>query len=288
MGYTQYGAVELPVGIDEARAAVHAVLEDHELVSVRRSGAEAVDVVARSRDKRGEERVRLTFGELRGGSSIVEHGSWGLRGTGSQELYDALVAELAQQLRTRVARDLIAATDGATGAYVGTLVGQEQLDVRLGAAVAVVFGATRLSLCRGRTRFDLVAEQLLEVEAVPVNTPGMPWDRTILLQAAGRAGLGTVIGIAATTGLEALVHVTGSTTSVVSSELTRLREAAHPAPVAAVVPVAAPSRRAPGEKPTATELVREMASLAQLHREGLIDDGDFAAAKAELLGTVRA
>lgn len=271
MGYVRTGQLELPVGVEAARAALDEAVAAHPSATLRRASEEGVDVVGHVRDHRGEERVRLSVHDGAGGTCVVEHGHWGLRGVGSAELHQLVVDDLLERVRAAVARGLVAGTPGATAAYVGTVLGGEQLDVGTGRSVAVVFGATALTIRCGDLRHDLRAADLLEVEAVPTTTPDMPWDRRLLPRPGGRPVVDTVVGIAAHSGLECSVHVTGSTTSVVNAELAPLRAPARPAPV-----------------PSGGALVRVMAGLAQRHRDGVLDDDQFALAKAELLGTARA
>jgi hypothetical protein len=283
MGYVLSGCVELPVPAELALGALQRAVESHSLVDTRKSGRDTVDVVGRLKDERGEEKIRFTVRDSAGGTSELEHGSWGMRGVHSAERYQAVLDGVLERTRGAVARSLAEQVDSSAGAYVGTLVGAEGLDIEVGRAVAVVLGNDSLSLRYGDATIELGRQELAEVAAVPTSTAGLPVDHDVLEQAVTHASSGTLLSISTTpeTGQHVVVHVGGSTTAVVNAELAHFRISLHPSRPANLPIIRRPQ---PGVKLSRGELVRQMTALAALHHAGDLSEREWIAAKNQLLG----
>jgi hypothetical protein len=283
MGYVLTGCVELPVPAELTLGALQRAVESHSLVDARKSRGDTVDVIGRLQDERGEEKIRFTVRDSAGGTSELEHGSWGLRGVHSAERYQAVLDGVLEKTRDAVARSLAEQAASSVGAYVGTLVGAQGLDIEIGRSVAVVLGNASLSLRYGDATLELGRGELAEVGAVPTSTAGLPVDHDALERAVTHASTGTLLSIATMpeTGVHVVVHVGGSTTSVVNAELAHFRISLHPSRPAGLPIIRRPQ---PGSKLSRGELVRQMTALAALHHAGDLSEREWIAAKNQLLG----
>lgn len=283
------GTIELPVTVEDALVALRHVIDAHQRLETVRSVVDGVDLVAWRRTHEDAEQVRLTVRDTGEGTSELVHASWGESGVASPEHYWTVVDDLLERLRTEIARDLTESIEAASGAYVGTLVGGEGLGVEPGRAVAVVFGSSGLWLRYAGRSVDLDTDRLVEVEAVPTSTAGLKVDPEALERAVAHAPVGTVLGIETSggepdaVGLHCLIHLGGSTTSIVNAELDHLRAALQPAGLA-MLSRNVIRRRQASPKISSTELIRQLSALAQLHHAGDLTEREWAEGKAKLLG----
>jgi hypothetical protein len=275
------GSVELPVPAESASGALDGMVAGHPRLERVEKVADGVEAVGWVKDPSVQARVRLSVRPGGESTSVLAFDADG----GDDELRAVLVDDLVDRVRTEVARALAHGDETATGAYVGTVVGGHDFDLEPGRVVAVVFGQTTISLRYAGTSVELGIDQLAEVAAVPTSTAGLPVDAGVLEEAVAHARTGTVLGIA-TSGSDnkrCLIHIGGTTTTILNAELDHLRTAMQPAALALLSrPAIRRSRPSPRVSPS--ELVRQMTALAQLHHAGDLTEREWAEAKAKLLG----